>query len=145
MQMPARVAEARRQVCTLSCTQQCAAFRAGKVDHEDPRASCPRVGWILQWGCYGDCRNQATQRPPALTLGAKARNLAAALTRWARARFPLADRWQRRRRRAACLACDAWRPTGNLGFGECSDPRCGCTKLKRWLATETCPRGKWPR
>jgi len=48
-----------------------------------------------------------------------------------------------KRRGGICNACDLWKPSGNLGMGECTHPQCGCTKLKRGFATETCPAGKW--
>lgn len=44
-----------------------------------------------------------------------------------------------------CSACGLWRPSGNLGMGECRHPQCGCTKFKRGFTTETCPAGKWGR
>ena len=48
-----------------------------------------------------------------------------------------------KRRDTICNACELWKPEGNLGMGECTHPQCGCTKMKRGLATETCPAGKW--
>lgn len=49
----------------------------------------------------------------------------------------------RKQRKTICQACEFWRPRGNLYLGECTHPQCGCTRLKRGLATETCPAGKW--
>lgn len=45
--------EARRAVCRDSCTEKCAAFLAGTLNHADPHEKCRRQGWILAWGCYG--------------------------------------------------------------------------------------------
>lgn len=50
---------------------------------------------------------------------------------------------ERERRLAICRSCEFWREAGNLGFGECKHSKCGCTRLKHGLATETCPLGKW--
>jgi hypothetical protein len=59
------VAEVRREVCAVSCTEHCAAYKAGTLNHDDPHAACPRVGWILAWGCYGPCNGPT----PATGLG----------------------------------------------------------------------------
>ena len=50
----------------------------------------------------------------------------------------------RDQRLATCRACDLWNEGGNVGFGECTHSKCGCTRFKHGLATETCPIGKWP-
>lgn len=160
--MPRTTARVRRSVCRV-CAAQCEAYRAGKVDHDDPREMCPAMP--PRWGCYGSCSDLATGRaepaPVALNgslavrltspslrrgarLTAKARHLWAALMRWVKAGCPLADSLTRQVRRAICERCPMWRPLGNAGLGECLDPRCGCTRMKRWLATESCPQGKWP-
>lgn len=47
-------------------------------------------------------------------------------------------------RKSICASCEYWSSMGNLGFGECRHPQCGCTRFKQFLATETCPMGKWP-
>lgn len=48
-------------------------------------------------------------------------------------------------RRAKCEACPGgwWKPEAYGGRGGCAHPRCGCTGIKRWLATEQCPIGAW--
>ena len=51
------------------------------------------------------------------------------------------EEWKRRS--GICNACDLWKPVGNLGMGECAHENCGCTKIKRGLATERCPLKKW--
>jgi len=145
-EMPKHVASARRGVCKL-CDQQCQAFLSGKIDHYDPHASCPRR-WPRRWGCWGRCDDGTTIRPiygrRSIPLGTKARRLALALGRWIKSGFGLANRALRRQRQAICEACPMWRLKGNAGLGECLDPRCGCSKLKRWLPGESCPQGKWP-
>lgn len=47
-------------------------------------------------------------------------------------------------RLAICRACELWNEGGNVGLGECTHSKCGCTRFKHGLATETCPLGKWP-
>ena len=47
-------------------------------------------------------------------------------------------------RSVACESCPHWDGAARAGLGKCNAPNCGCTKLKRWLATETCPLRKWP-
>lgn len=47
-------------------------------------------------------------------------------------------------RTAACSACDLWDPRARFGLGKCRHAKCGCTKLKRWLTTESCPLTLWP-
>lgn len=77
-------------------------------------------------------------------VGDKAVTLLTAVRRWQAAGFPLAPGRVRRVRGAICAACPYWAGSGNLGFGECRAPGCGCTRAKIWLATEACPLGKWP-
>lgn len=139
---------ARREVCNVSCTEKCAAFIAGTIDYENPKAACPRP-WILRWGCYGPC-NGAT--PPVSSplpaagagqtlangIGALAR-LGGAIMRGEPVRVSaeiLATR------EVTCASCPEWDAAAYQGLGKCR--ACGCTALKRHLATEKCPRGKWP-
>lgn len=148
--MSADIVAIRREVCAHSCDQKCAAHKAGRVAFEDPCASCPRSDWILAWGTIGGCQQGRSTFARQGALGRipmwrKAVRLAAALARWARGGFGLVERHHRTLRRKACLSCDLWLPGGNLGLGKCRHPSCGCTALKRWLPTETCPLGKWPR
>ncbi len=159
--MPAFMVQIRSAICDR-CDERCSAFLAGQIDHADPAAECPRQ-WPSRWHRYGraDASIQRADATPAaapigtqaaprnsrqvsVPIAAKAHHLGRALMRWAKGGFGFVDWRTRRLRRQACEACEAWRPKGNLGFGECTDLRCGCTKLKRWLPGETCPRGKWP-
>lgn len=74
-------------------------------------------------------------------------NVASAGARWAAAGFPLVSDEAYRMRSAACAACPLWDGAARMGLGKCNAPGCGCTKLKRWLATEKCmhPDGsRWP-
>lgn len=65
--IPSAAVEARRAVCRDSCTEKCAAFLAGTLNHADPHERCPRQGWILAWGCYGPgCRDPAATKQTGL-------------------------------------------------------------------------------
>jgi len=52
----------------------------------------------------------------------------------------------RKQRLAICKNCPGgyWRPNGNFFLGECTHPKCGCTRLKHGLSTEKCEAGYWP-
>jgi hypothetical protein len=68
--------------------------------------------------------------------------------RWIAAGFPVVAQAEYDARSAACEPCPFWDGAARLGFGKCKAPGCGCTKLKRWLATEECrhPDGsRWPK
>ena len=155
MKMPSREIEVRQAVCRDSCTEHCAAYQKGILDHSDPHAACPRQGWILAWGCYGPCDGPSpafTDRAPVLPAEPTVIDLAtrAAYAAWRAAAAALhgervlvteaeyAARWW------CCESCPHWDGAARAGLGKCNAPNCGCTKLKRWLATETCPLRKWP-
>jgi hypothetical protein len=160
--MPSTAARVRRSICR-QCFEKCPAYMAHQLDHDDPHAFCPAEP--AKWSCYGKCGDPdlgRAERPDASALargrgrvvirpararipvGKKLARLSQALGRWLRGGLGIASRAARMERRLICESCPMWRPAGNAGFGECSDPRCGCTKFKRWLPTETCPQGKWP-
>ena len=104
--------------------------------------------YAAAWGAFYAANMPAASARGTLlpvTFSTKVRRAIDAMRRWAAGGFGFVERRARRQRQAACEACDAWVPSGNLGFGECRDPRCGCTRAKQWLPTETCPRGKWPK
>lgn len=48
-------------------------------------------------------------------------------------------------RLATCRRCPLhhWDEDARLGLGKCKHEKCGCTKLKLWLASERCPAGFW--
>lgn len=62
-------------------------------------------------------------------------NGAQAAWRWAASGFTVVDNHTLSLRRMTCEACEHW--TG------LTCRKCGCTRLKVWLATEKCPAGKW--
>lgn len=74
-------------------------------------------------------------------------NLAKAAARWIGAGFPVVSQTIYDTRSDACQKCSFWDGKARLGLGKCKAPGCGCTGLKRWLATETCPHpagSRWP-
>ena len=74
-------------------------------------------------------------------------NFTNAMARWIEAGVPVVSQDVYEARSAACGACELWDGSVRLGLGRCKAPGCGCTKFKRWLATEVCkhPKGsKWP-
>jgi len=73
----------------------------------------------------------------------KAANLTKALGTWAKSGFKVADKKTIKLRKSACELCKFWKHDGNMGLGKCNHEKCGCTKIKWWLATEKCPAGKW--
>ncbi len=84
--------------------------------------------------------NRALSEPTALELAA---NFAGAMSRWASAGFRTVSAEQYAARSAVCDACEMWDGAARLGLGKCKAPGCGCTSMKRWLASERCPLDKW--
>ena len=93
---------------------------------------------------HNDPRILPRQRP---TIATKAVNLAKAAKAVTSAAIKgeqiVVSREELNRRDKICNACNYWKPSGNLGMGECTHNQCGCTKFKLGLATETCPAKKW--
>lgn len=85
-----------------------------------------------------------TSGPPEPTVAALATNFAGALSRWTAAGFPTVSPEVYAFRSGVCDACQYWDPAARFGLGKCNAPGCGCTSLKRWLATEKCPLDRWP-
>lgn len=81
--------------------------------------------------------------PEEPTVAELATNFTVAVAKWAASGFKVVDGATYAARSAACAGCEHWSDTARLGLGKCSAPGCGCTRLKRWLATERCPLGKW--
>ena len=81
------------------------------------------------------------------TLAEMAGNFTVAVSGWIAAGAPVVSEAVYQARSAACGACELWDPDARFGLGKCKAPGCGCTKLKRWLATARCthPDGsRWP-
>jgi hypothetical protein len=73
------------------------------------------------------------------TLVELAANFTKATARWIKAGLPVATKAETKARKAICLICEHHRPDAT--FLKCA--KCGCSKVKLWLATERCPIGKW--
>ena len=87
--------------------------------------------------------SSAAPRPQEPTAAELAANFSSALARWSAAGFPVTSRLTYEARATVCEPCEFWDATARLGLGKCLHKKCGCTKMKRWLATEKCPVGKW--
>jgi hypothetical protein len=72
-----------------------------------------------------------------------AKNLTTAISKWMKAGFPVANEKTISERKESCLNCQFWKKEARIGLGKCIHEKCGCTKLKWWLSTESCPIGKW--
>jgi hypothetical protein len=83
--------------------------------------------------------------PPEPRFVDSAENLAKAIGRWIKGGFAVASAETIGKRKAACEACPYWEGDARLGLGKCKHAKCGCTKLKWWLETETCPDNRWPK
>lgn len=84
--------------------------------------------------------------PPEPSLLEMAGNFTGAMAKWFAAGLPVVPEAEYKRRTDICDACSYWDPAGNFFMGKCKAPGCGCTTLKRWLATEQCkhPEGsRW--
>jgi hypothetical protein len=82
--------------------------------------------------------------PPEPKLSDSIDNLFQAIGRWSKSGFAVASSETIEKRKEACEACPYWDSSARLGLGICKHAKCGCTKLKWWLQTETCPDNRWP-
>lgn len=85
--------------------------------------------------------------PPEPTVLELAANFTGAVAHWIARGAPVVSADEYEARAAACGACELWDAEARAGLGKCLAPGCGCTKFKRWLATEHCPHPKgsrWP-
>jgi hypothetical protein len=78
--------------------------------------------------------NRSLDEPSPIEI---ARNFTAAVAAWAEAGFEVVGQAEYERRRATCIRCEHWDPAARMGTGKCR--KCGCSGLKLWLATATCP------
>lgn len=85
----------------------------------------------------------ARQALHAPTVGELAQNFTAAVSRWIEAGAPVVSEEEYAARALACEGCELWDGRARLGLGKCRHKKCGCTRMKRWLATEKCPLSKW--
>lgn len=89
--------------------------------------------------------NQMAPPPEPPTVSELASNFASAMKRWYDAGFKTVSKEEYDERSVACSSCDYWDGAARLGAGTCNAPGCGCTSFKRWLTSENCPLGKWPK
>lgn len=89
-------------------------------------------------------KGSSLREPTAKELAA---GFVGALREWFGAGLPVVSQAEYQARASTCEAClDAegkpvWEVTAYGGIGKCR--ACGCTSLKRWLATSRCPLKKW--
>lgn len=108
-----------------------------------PVATAEAKAWALDQAR----RNRTDPGPRLPDPGEIAQNFGQAMARWTAAGFPTVTREVYQRRTAICQGddgrpkCEHWKPGKLPWSGRCR--KCGCTKLKHWLATERCPVGKW--
>lgn len=72
-------------------------------------------------------------------------NFAEAMKDWAKAGFKLVDQTEFTRRLNICRSCPLWMEDARKGLGKCKHSKCGCTKIKHWLASSKCPQGRWEK
>jgi DNA-binding FadR family transcriptional regulator len=76
---------------------------------------------------------------PEPSLAEMAANFTQAVARWVKAGFPVTTEKAIKSRKTICHSCEHHRPDALVM--KCA--KCGCAKVKIWLATERCPIGKW--
>lgn len=91
----------------------------------------------------GNCSQPSKPMPEEPSVRDMVGNLAKALMEWAAAGFRVASQKEVEARAAICRVCPLWDGAARKGAGKCNSKLCGCTKFKWWLASSTCPEGKW--
>ena len=71
-------------------------------------------------------------------------NFTGAMARWAAAGFKTVSAETYAARATVCEACEFWDSSARFRLGMCRARGYGCTKFKRFLASEQCPLEKWP-
>ena len=117
-------------------------YPAGYVDFLLARGKVENGIVVLDAAHYHEFRQKFPPElkpplPPTPTLSELAANFTGAIAGWAQAGFKVVERGEFERRHAVCLACEFWQPDALLGTGKCR--KCGCSKVKLWLATSRCP------
>ena len=78
-------------------------------------------------------------KPP--TLLELADNFTRATATWTSQGFPTPSEEEYQRRAELCNGCKFWNANEWLNVGRCM--KCGCSGVKRYMATATCPLGIW--
>lgn len=71
------------------------------------------------------------------------KNFSSAMANWVKSGYKTVDKSTYLQRLAICESCDLWDPKARAGLGKCNHKKCGCSKMKQWLASEKCPLEKW--
>ena len=72
-----------------------------------------------------------------------AQNFGQAMVAWQSTGYATVSEDVYNQRKDTCLKCPFWSDAARMGLGRCSHPGCGCSKLKRHLASGTCPMNLW--
>ena len=83
------------------------------------------------------------ERPKPPSLAELASNFTKSTAFWAKRGFPISSKSTWEARRDICLNCEFWDSKNFWGAGRCL--KCGCTGAKLWMATASCPIGKWEK
>lgn len=81
--------------------------------------------------------------PETPTIHEMAYNAVLALARFAKSGMKITDGPTLENRIATCRSCGMFDEKARFGLGKCNAHGCGCTSLKPYLASESCPLGKW--
>lgn len=70
-------------------------------------------------------------------------NLFSALAREFKGGFKVVAKNIFESRLTTCRSCPYWEDDARMGLGKCNHPKCGCTRLKLHLASQSCPQNLW--
>lgn len=120
------------------CKDPCEDYKAGRIDHGDPCAACPRRIWHA-WGNCGQAGRAAPMLPPSTTPP-----LLRTVRGWKRAGIRLVSRSERRQRGPICAGCDyvIRHPNGLVGCG--AGCNCGAAAVSVMRQDAACKRKLWP-
>jgi len=94
---------------------------------------------IIEYICQEEPDYCVSTEPP--TWAEKAKNFSKAAVDWVASGFVNVTHEQYEERKAICLACPYWRGQDMMGYGACG--KCGCSGLKLFLPSQSCPDGRW--
>lgn len=140
-------AQIRRDNCG-DCKAPCEDQRAGRIDHADPCAACPR----RIWHAWGNCQAEAPAPAvgtPAPAIMPPAPSIPRRVRGYKRAGRPLLAGPARHVRRDACAGCINARPTSCRGVYACAlwchvCGQSGPTDIRMLQPSTKCDRGLWP-
>jgi len=110
----------------------------------DSCSECPLsyIEYNQKWGQF-DCGSPKNESSP--TIIQMGQNLTKSTVNWVKSGLPLVTKEIYKQRLKICKNCQYWLPNARLGMGKCNHSKCGCTKIKLKLATESCPIKLWER